>query len=293
MIPLDLGGKVALVTGVGDNVGFAWYIAKALQAAGARLAFAVHPRLVGIVENILARDADADTRVLPFGAGMLKVEKVVPCDVSFDTMADVDEKTRNDRRYAKHGDYSIAGLTDAVGKHFGGVDILVHSIAFSPEIQKKSVETGRAAYLTALGVSAYSLTALVRAMLPLMANRPDGGAVVGLTYLGGDRVVPHYGGGMSAAKAALQMDAKTLASNVGGQKVRVNLISAGPYASRAARSIGDIDKMITYAAERSPLPRPIEAEEVANAAAFLCSPLASAITGHVLYVDCGYNVMGV
>jgi enoyl-[acyl-carrier protein] reductase I len=293
MIPLDLGGKVALVTGVGDNVGFAWYIAKALQAAGARLAFAIHPRLVGIVENILERDADADTRVLPFGAGMLKVEKVVPCDVSFDTMADVDEKTRNDRRYAKHGDYSIAGLTDAVGKHFGGVDILVHSIAFSPEIQKKSVETSRAAYLTALGISAYSLTALVRAVLPLMANRPDGGAVVGLTYLGGDRVVPHYGGGMSAAKAALQMDAKTLASNLGGQKVRVNLISAGPYASRAARAIGDIDKMITYAAERSPLPRSIEPEEVANAAVFLCSPLASGITGHVLYVDCGYNVMGV
>src|SRR5262245_60398817 len=99
MIPLDLSGKTALVTGVGDNVGFAWYIAKALQAAGARLAFAVHPRLVGIVESILEREADADTRVLPFGAGTLKVEKVVACDVSFDTMADVDEKTRSDRRY--------------------------------------------------------------------------------------------------------------------------------------------------------------------------------------------------
>src|SRR5262249_49673232 len=131
MIPLDLGGKLALVSGVGDNVGFAWYIAKALQAAGARLVFACHPRLMGIVENILARDADADTRVLPFGAGTLKVEKVIPCDVSFDTMDTVDEKTRSDRRYQKHGDYSIQGSMTAVGQQFGTIDILVHSIAFS------------------------------------------------------------------------------------------------------------------------------------------------------------------
>src|SRR6516225_6125078 len=101
MIPLDLSGKLALVTGVGDNVGFAWYIAKALQAAGARLVFACHPRLVGIVENILEREADADTRELPFKAGTIRVEKIVACDVSFDTMADVDEKTRNDRRFQR------------------------------------------------------------------------------------------------------------------------------------------------------------------------------------------------
>src|SRR5947209_19144454 len=98
MIPLDLSGKVALVTGVGDNVGFAWHIAKALQAAGARMLFAVHPRLVNIVEHILEKDADRDSRILPFGAGELKVEKVLPCDVSFDTMDDVDPKTREDRR---------------------------------------------------------------------------------------------------------------------------------------------------------------------------------------------------
>jgi enoyl-[acyl-carrier protein] reductase I len=293
MIPIDLSGKVALVTGVGDNVGFAWYIAKALQAAGARLVFACHPRLIGIVENILQREQDADTRVLPFGAGMLQVEKVLPCDVSFDTLADVDEKTRQDRRYQRHGDYSIQGLMTAVQKDFGVVDILVHSIAFSPEITKKAVETSRSAYCTALSVSAYSLTALLRGASPLMQNRPGGAAAIGLTYLGGDRVVPHYGGGMSTAKAALQIDAKQLASNLGPNNIRVNLISAGPYGSRAARSIGDIDKMIQYAAERSPLPRSIEPEEVANAAAFLCSPLASGITGHILYVDCGYNVMGV
>jgi enoyl-[acyl-carrier protein] reductase I len=292
MIPLDLSGKLALVTGVGDNVGFAWYIAKALQAAGARLVFAVHPRLVGVVDSILDRDLDAGSRVLPFGAGTLKVEKVVACDVSFDTMADVDEKTRNDRRYQKHGDYSIQGMTNTVGKEFGAIDILIHSVAFSPEIKNKAADTTRSAYLTALSISSYSLTALLKAAAPYMENRPDGASALGLTYLGGDRVVPHYGGGMSTAKAALQIDAKQLASNLGPKKIRVNLISAGPYASRAARAIGDIDKMIQYAAERAPLGRGIEPEEVANAAVFLCSPLASGITGEVLYVDCGYNVMG-
>jgi enoyl-[acyl-carrier protein] reductase I len=293
MIPLDLSGKVALVTGVGDNVGFAWYIAKALQAAGARLILAVHPRLMGIVENILVRDADADTRVLPFGQGDLKVDKVLACDVSFDTMADVDEKTRGDKRFMKHGDFSIQGLMAGVKQVSDTIDVLVHSIAFSPEITKTALETSRSAYLTAMSISSYSLTALLRAAVPFMENRPDGTSVVGLTYIGGDRVVPHYGGGMSTAKAALQMDAKQLASNVGPKKIRVNLISAGPYASRAARAIGDIGKMIDHAMSRSPLPRPIEAEEVANAAAFLSSPLASAISGEVLYVDCGYNVMGV
>src|SRR5438045_8960291 len=124
-----------------------------------------------------------------------------------------------------------------------------------------------------------------------MENRPDGAAAVGLTYLGGDRVVPHYGGGMSTAKAALQIDAKQLASNLGPKKIRVNLISAGPYASRAARAIGDIDQMIQYAAQRSPLPRSIDPEHVANAAAVLCSPLASDIHANILYVACGYTAM--
>ena len=155
------------------------------------------------------------------------------------------------------------------------------------------MDTSRSAYLTALSISAYSLTSLCRAATPLMENRPDGASVVSLTYLGGDRVVPHYGGGMSTAKAALQIDTKQIAHNLGPKRIRVNTISAGPYASRAAKAIGDIQDMIDYAAQRSPLPRGVTPEEVGNATVFLCSPLASAITGHVLYVDCGYNVMGV
>ncbi len=293
MIPLNLSGKLALVAGVGDNVGFAWHIAKALGAAGARLVFATHPRLANVVQNILDRDLDAESRVLPYGAGNLKVEQVIPCDVSYDSMADVDEKTLNDRRYSKHGDYSIQGLTQKLAKDYGAVDIVVHSIAFSPEIKNKAVDTSRKAYLQALSISSYSLTALLKALQPLMENREGGASAIALSYLGGDRVVPHYGGGMSTAKSALQIDAKQLAHNLGVKGIRVNIISAGPYASRAASAIGDIDEMINYAAIRSPLPRPIAPEEVGNAAVFLASPLASAITGHVLYVDCGYNSMGV
>jgi len=133
---------------------------------------------------------------------------------------------------------------------------------------------------------------LARASAPFMEKK-GGGAIVGLSYIGGVRVVPHYGGGMSTAKAALEIDAKQIAHNLGTRGIRVNIISAGPYASRAASAIGDIQDMIDYAAKRSPLPRGITADEVANTAAFLCSPLASAITGHVLFVDCGYNVMGI
>jgi enoyl-[acyl-carrier protein] reductase I len=299
MIPIDLSGKVALVTGVGDNESFAWFIAKTLQAAGARLILAVHPRMIRIVEGFLSGDGpdDVESRKLPYGVGSFTVEKLLPCDVSFDTLADVPEAMRIDRRYKRveeqYGDYSIEGLMKTVKESHGGIDILIHSVAFAPEIKSKLIDTTRAGYWTAISISAYSLVGLVRAALPLMENRPDGGSVVGLTYLGGARVVPHYGGGMSTAKAALEIDAKQLAHNVGGKGVRVNLISAGPYASRAAKGIGDIQQMIDYASQRSPLPRGITPLEVANTTAFLCSPLASGITGHVLYVDCGYNVMGV
>jgi enoyl-[acyl-carrier protein] reductase I len=298
MIPMDLSGKVALVTGVANNESFAWFIAKALQAAGARLVFAVHPRMMKIVDMLLTSDREDDvaSRRLPFVEGSLAPERILPCEVSYDTMDDVPADIRGDRRYTRieeqHGDYSIQGMMKAIGESHGAIDIVIHSIAFSPEIKNKAIDTSRQAYLTALGVSAYSLTALLHAAQPLMENRPGGASVVGLTYLGGERVVPHYGGGMSTAKAALQIDARQLASNLGPRGIRVNLISAGPYASLAAKGVGDIQQMIDYAAERSPIPRGIQAEEVANATVFLCSPLASAITGQILYVDCGYNVMG-
>jgi len=293
MIPIDLKGKVALVTGVGDDDSFAWYISKALNAAGAKIVLASHPRMVGIVESFLSRDMDKESRKLPYVDGELKVEKVYPLDARFDSMADVDEATKNDKRWNKYEYYGIKEVVDAVGKEFGGIDILIHSVAFAKEIKSRQLETTRAGYYEAIGISAYSLTSMLRAAEPYMENRPGGASAVGLTYLGGSRVVPYYGGGMSTAKAALQIDAAQLAHNLGTKNIRVNLISAGPYASRAARGIGDIQQSIDYAAKRSPLPRGIEPEEVANATLFLCSSLASAISGHTLFVDCGYNVMGI
>lgn len=294
MIPIDFAGKVALVTGVGDNMSFAWFIAKSLQAAGAKIVLACHPRMVGIVEGLLrsTQADDVEARKLPDGSEF-KPEKIFACDVSYDTMADVPDEVRNDRRYAKFSNYAVQETVDAVGKEFGGIDILIHSVAFSREITKSLKDTSRKAYSEAMGISSYSLVSLVRAAEPHMANRPGGASVVGLTYVAGDRVVPHYGGGMGTCKAALQMDAKQLSWFVGDKNIRVNLISAGPYASRAARAINkDFDKLIEHAASHSPLRRPITADDVANSVVYLCSPLASAVTGQILYVDCGYNVMG-
>jgi enoyl-[acyl-carrier protein] reductase I len=293
MIPIDLSGKVALVTGVGDNQSFAWFIAKTLQAAGAKIVLACHPRVVGIVDGLLRSTQADDTaaRKLPDGSEF-QPAKIFPCDASYDTMDDVPPEVKSDRRYAKFPEYSIKGTVDAVASEFGGIDILIHSIAFSREVTKPIIETSRKAYHEAMGISAYSLISLVRAAAPYMANR-GGGSVVGLTYVAAERVVPHYGGGMGTCKAALQIDAKQLAWFVGDRNIRVNLISAGPYASRAARAINkDFDKLISHAAEHSPLRRPITPEEVANSVLYLCSPLASAVTGQILYVDCGYNIMG-
>jgi enoyl-[acyl-carrier protein] reductase I len=294
MIPIDLSGKVALISGVGDNQSFAWFISKTLKSAGAKVVLACHPRVVGIVEGLLrsTQADDTEARRMPDGSDF-QPAKIFPCDAAYDTMDDVPDEVKNDRRYAKFPEYSIKGTTDAVAQEFGGIDILIHSIAFSREVTKPLIDTSRKAYHEAMGISAYSLVSMVRAAAPHMAGRPGGGSVVGLTYVAGERVVPHYGGGMGTCKAALQINAKQLAWFVGDRNIRVNLISAGPYGSRAARAINkDFDKLITHAAEHSPLRRPITPEEVANSVLYLCSPLASAVTGQILYVDCGYNVMG-
>ena len=293
MSPIDMAGKVALVTGVGDNLSFAWFISKTLQAAGAKIVLACHPRMVGIVEGLLrsTQPDDIEARKLPDGSDF-QPAKVLPCDASYDTMADVPDEVKTDRRFSKFPEYSIQGTVDAVGKEFGGIDILIHSVAFSREITKPLIDTSRKAYHEAMGISAYSLVSLTRSAAPYMANRPGGASVVGLTYIAGERVVPHYGGGMGTCKAALQMDAKQLAWFVGDRNIRVNLISAGPYGSRAARAINkEFDRLIEHAAEHSPLRRPIVADDVANSVLYLCSPLASAVTGQVLYVDCGYHAM--
>src|SRR5690606_7276119 len=211
---------------------------------------------------------------------------------AYDTMDEVPAEVREGKRYREHGDFTIAGVRDALRKDFGdqGLDIVVHSLANGPEVKKALVDTSRRGYLDAVSVSAYSNISLVRELAPMM--RP-GGNFLSLTYMAGERAIPGYGGGMSSAKAALEADTRTLAFEAGRRwGVRINTISAGPYASRAATAIGFIDTMLRYAEANSPLPRRLEASEVGNTAAFLASPLASAITGSVVYVDNGYHAMG-
>ena len=167
---------------------------------------------------------------------------------------------------------------------------MVHSLANGPEVKSPLLDTSRQGYLAAISVSAYSNISLVRHLAPLM--RPNG-SFLSLTYMASERVIPGYGGGMSSAKAALESDTRTLAFEAGRRfGVRVNTISAGPYASRAATAIGLIGRMISYTKQHSPLTREFEASDVGHAAAFLASPLAAGITGTVMYVDNGYHAMG-
>lgn len=288
MIPINLSGKRALVTGVGDDGGFAWVIAKYLNAAGAAIVLAVQPNRKGIVEKLLARSGQ-DTLKLPDPpGGEFQVEQLVPCDISYDTLESIDEEAWQASRLKDRSvDFSLAGAAKALeGKP---IDVIIHAIAFSPEIMNPLVQTSRKAYLTALNVSAYSLAALCRTFSPLMEGRKA--SVVGLTYLGGDRVAPLYGGGMSSAKAALQIDCKQLAWSLGPKGHRVNLISAGAYPTRAGKAIPEFDKFLELGAQKAPLRRNITREEVAAGTLFLCSDLASGITGEILFVDAGYNTM--
>lgn len=288
MIPVDLSGKVALVTGVADDVGFAWHIARYLQAAGAEIILASHPRVVSIVERFLQRDKSHESRILPHGRGELRPKALLGCDVSYDVEADIPAGMRGEKGF--ESDVSVAGCFAKVRELTPHLDILIHSVAFSPEISKPLPEVSRAAWLTAQSVSAYSLTALYRGAEPMMRGRT--GSIVGLSYLASERAVPFYGGGMSSAKAALEADARQLAWFAGEHGHRVNIVSAGPYASRAARSIGNIGKAIDDTAVKSPLRRPIEAEDVAGTVLFLCSELSNNMTGATLYVDAGYHAMG-
>jgi enoyl-[acyl-carrier protein] reductase I len=207
-------------------------------------------------------------------------------------MADVPEDVRTSKRYADRGDFTVEGLAKVLVADFGEqpVDFVVHSLANGSEVKKPLLETSRSGYLGAVGVSAYSMVSLVSRLGPLLRK---GGACVSLTYMASERVIPGYGGGMSSAKAALESDTRVLAFEAGRKwGVRVNTISAGPWASRAASAIGIIDDMVEYAKTNSPLPEAITSDEVGHAAAFLLSPLASGITGSVVYVDKGYHAMG-
>jgi enoyl-[acyl-carrier protein] reductase I len=291
MLSIDLTGRRALVAGVADDRGYGFAIAKAMAEAGASIVLATWPPALNIFLNLIERGKMDDSRKLSTGR-LLEFEKIYPLDAAFTTLAEAPPDILENKRYKEVGDFSIEGLANRLTGDFGGrpIDIVVHSLANGPEVKKPLMETSRGGYLTAIGVSAYSLVAMVGRLAPLMR---DGGSFLSLTYMASERVIPGYGGGMSSAKAALESDTRVLAYEAGRKYgTRVNCISAGPLASRAASAIGIIEAMVVYASANSPLTAPLEPAEVANVATFLSSPLASGITGTVVYVDKGYHSMG-
>lgn len=291
MLNIDLSGKRALVAGVADDAGFGFAIARALAEAGASVAVGTWPPALNIFLNLLERGKLDESRRLSDGR-LFEFEKIYPLDAAFDTLSDAPEELRAGKRYRDVGDFSIDGLGSRLRDDFGDrpLDILVHSLANAPEVKKPLLETSRRGYLEAISVSAYSLIGMLARLGPLMRDR---GSVVSLTFMASERVIPGYGGGMSSAKAALESDTRTLAYEAGRRfGVRVNTISAGPLASRAASAIGIISRMVQYCAANSPLPEALQAAEVGATGAFLSSPLASGITGTVVYVDKGFHAMG-
>jgi enoyl-[acyl-carrier protein] reductase I len=291
MLNIDLTGRRALVAGVADDAGFGFAIAKALAEAGASVCVGTWPPALNIFLNMLERGKMDESRRMQSGS-LLEFEKIYPLDAVYDTLAAMPEELRANKRYKDVGDCSIGGVAERLVADFGErpLDIVVHSLANGPEVKKALLETSRDGYLAAVSASAYSLVSMVQRLGPLMR---DGGSFLSLTYMASERVVPGYGGGMSSAKAALESDTRTLAFEAGRKYgVRVNTISAGPLASRAASAIGIIEKMVEYVSLNAPLTDKLTAAEVGQTAAFLSSSLASGITGNTMYVDKGYHAMG-
>ena len=291
MLNIDLTGRRALVAGVADDAGYGFAIAKALAEAGATIVVGTWPPALRIFRKLLERGKLDESRRLSDGS-MLEFERIYPLDAAFDTLEDAPPEIRSNKRYKDVGDFSIEGLVNRLTADFGDhpVDIVIHSLANAPEVRKPLIETSRSGYLAAVSVSAYSMVAMVQRLAPIMQ---PGGSFLSLTYMASERVIPGYGGGMSTAKAALESDTRVLAFEAGRRYgVRVNCISAGPLASRAARAIGDVERLVDYYAENTPLAEAPTAAEVAAVAAFLASPLGSGITGTVLYVDKGFHAMG-
>ncbi|PSR90228.1 Enoyl-[acyl-carrier-protein] reductase [Actinidia chinensis var. chinensis] len=289
-LPINLKGKRAFIAGIADDNGYGWAIAKSLAAAGAEILVGTWVPALNIFETSLRRGKFDDSRVLPDGS-LMEITKVYPLDAVFDTLDDVPEDIKTNKRYAGLSKWTVQEVAESVKQDFGNIDILVHSLANGPEVSKSLLETSRKGYLAAISASSYSYVSLLKHFIPIMN---PGGSSISLSYIAAERIIPGYGGGMSSAKAALESDTKVLAFEAGRKhKIRVNAISAGPLGSRAAKAIGFIDTMIEYSIANAPLQNELSADEVGNTAAFLVSPLASAITGAVIYVDNGLNAMAV
>lgn len=290
MLKIDLTGKKAFIAGIGDDQGYGWAIAKALAEAGATILIGTWTPMMRIFTSALENGKFDESRILSDGS-LMQITKIYPLDAAFDTPDDVPADILENKRYKDANGYTISEVAAQVTKDFGSIDILVHSLANGPEVHKPLLETSRKGYLAASSASAYSFVSLLKYFGPIMNA---GGATLSLTYLASEKAVPGYGGGMSSAKAALESDTRTLAWEAGRKwKLRVNAISAGALRSRAAKAIGFIDDMIEYSNANAPLQKELEAEEIGNMAAFLLSPLASAVTGTIVYVDNGIHAMGI
>ena len=253
-----LKGKKGIVFGVANKRSIAWAVAKALSNHGAQLAFTYQgDRLKESVAELAA--------TLP------SKSPLYPCDV-----------TKSDE---------VKRVFDELGREFGSIQFLVHAIAFAKkeELDGRTIDTSREGFQLALDVSSYSLIALAKAAEPLLEK--EGGSIVALTYLGSEKVVPNYNV-MGIAKAALESAVRYLAYDLGKKNIRVNGVSAGPISTLAARGISGFTTMLENHRQRAMLGRNVEVEEVANTAFFLLSPLASGITGEVIFCDAGYRIMG-
>lgn len=289
MIKIDLKGKKAFVAGIGDDQGFGWAIAKKLYEAGAEVIIGTWAPILNIFLTSWEKGKFDESRQMADGS-MFQYAKVYPMDASFDLPEDVPQDVKENKRYAELSKYTLSEVAKEIEQDFGKIDIIIHSLANAPEVTKPLIETSRKGYLAALSSSSYSFVSLLKYFAPIMN---ENSSILGLTYKASTKAVPGYGGGMSSAKAALESDTRTLAWEAGRKwKIRVNCISAGPLKSRAAKAIGVIDYMINYSKANSPLVKEFEADEVANTAVFLSSPLASAITGQIVFVDNGLEIMG-
>ncbi|MGI9058396.1 MAG: enoyl-ACP reductase FabI [Ktedonobacteraceae bacterium] len=253
-----LEGKKALIFGIANHRSIGWAIAQALAAEGAQLAFSYQERMEKYVRDL---------------AGKIPGTAVMECDVQNDDQLD-------------------SAFAKASEIFNGTLDILIHSVAFAPprELENPFVETTREGFHTALDISAYSLVAMARRAKPLL-QASGGGSILTLTYMASERVMPKYNV-MAVAKAALECSVRYLAFELGEHNIRVNAISAGALNTLAARGVSGFSSFREHTEAAAPLRRNIEQKEVGDAALFLCSPLARAITGEILFVDAGYNIMG-
>lgn len=252
-----LDGKKALIFGVANHNSVAWAIAQKFAEAGAQLAFTYQERM------------EANVRKLTAG---MPGSLVIPCDVQRDDELDT----------------AFAQVGDA----FGGLDILIHSVAFAPtdDLKGRVSQVSRAGFLTAVDISAYSLIALAKRAEPLMQQR-DGGSIIAMTYLGSERVVPGYNL-MGLAKATLESAIRYLAWDLGPSQIRVNGISAGPMRTLSARGVGNINDMFALVDQVAPLRHNISQSDVGDLATFLCSDQARNLTGDSFFVDAGFHIMG-